>query len=56
MMGALAQGQIFVSVNGSFEAPNGVVFQIAGGFEGELFAGERPHTVHSFTNPKIWVL
>ena len=55
-MGALAQGQIQVSVNESFEAPTGVVFQLAGGFGGEMFAGERPHTVHSFTNPKIWVL
>ena len=35
----LAQGQILVSVNGSFEAPNGVVFELPGGFEGEMFAG-----------------
>ncbi|KAJ1492128.1 ankyrin repeat-containing domain protein [Baffinella frigidus] len=34
----LARGQILVSVNGSFEAPNGVVFERAGGFEGEMFA------------------
>ena len=34
----LANGQILVSVNGSFEAPNGVVFERAGGFEGEMFA------------------
>ena len=33
-----AQGQIQVSVNGSFEAPNGV----AEGFEGEMFAGKAP--------------
>ena len=32
------KGQIRVSVNGSFEAPNGVVFQEAGGFKGEIFA------------------
>jgi hypothetical protein len=34
----LERGQILVSVNGSFEAPNGVVFEQAGGFEGEMFA------------------
>ena len=45
-MGALAQGQIQVSVNGSFEAPNGVVFQLAGAFEGEMFAGERPYCIY----------
>ena len=28
-----------MSVNGSFDAPNGVVFQRNGGFEGEVFAG-----------------
>ncbi|KAJ1480849.1 hypothetical protein T484DRAFT_1809520, partial [Baffinella frigidus] len=33
-----AKGQILVSVNGSFDAPNGVVFQRPGGFEGEMFA------------------
>ena len=38
----LAQGQILVSVNGSFEAPNGVVFEQPGGFEGEMFAGTPP--------------
>ena len=27
-----------MSVNGSFEAPNGVVFELAGGFEGQMFA------------------
>ena len=44
-----------MSVNGSFEAPNGVVFQLAGGFEGEMFAGDRPHTVHAwFTDLKLW--
>jgi hypothetical protein len=34
----LDKGQILVSVNGSFEPPNGVVFQEAGGFRGEIFA------------------
>ena len=38
----LAQGQILVSVNGSFKAPNGVVFEKSGGFEGEMFAGTPP--------------
>ena len=37
-----AQGQIQVSVNGSFDVPNGVVFEQAGGFEGEMFAGKAP--------------
>ena len=46
-MGPLAQGQILVSVTGSFEAPNGVVFQLEGGLEGEMFAGDCPHTVHA---------
>ena len=27
-----------MSVNGSFDAPNGVVFELGGGFEGEMFA------------------
>jgi len=34
----LEKGQILVSIDGSFEAPNGVVFQEAGGFKGEIFA------------------
>ena len=38
----VAQGQIQVSVNGSFEAPNGVVFEQAEGFEDEMFAGKAP--------------
>ena len=34
----LEKGQILVSVNGSFEAPNVVAFQEAGNFKGEIFA------------------
>ena len=43
----LVQGQIQVSVNGSFEAPNGVVFEQPGGFEGEMFAGKAPASATS---------
>jgi len=34
------KGQILVSVNGSFAAPNGVVFEREDGFEGPMYAGE----------------
>lgn len=35
-------------MNGSFEAPNGVVFEKAGGFEGEVYAGTPPKTEDGF--------
>ena len=34
------KGQILVSVNGSFAAPNGVVFEREDGFEEPMYAGE----------------
>jgi hypothetical protein len=35
-----------VSVNGSFEAPNGVVFEQDGGFKGKMYAGKSPKTAY----------